>query len=108
VGYLIYGHGAEYEIDDRLLAHLKIAILAKLRRQECFAINWVVSPDEGSGRVSLWLSPAIPLQFRFSGSRPPALNQNWLRALAQSSYGPRGMIVLSEDEAESIISADLS
>ena len=105
---MIYGHGAEYEIDDRLLAHLKIAILAKLRRQECFAINWVVSPDEGSGRVSLWLSPAIPLQFRFSGSRPPALNQNWLRALAQSSYGPRGMIVLSEDEAESIISADLS
>jgi hypothetical protein len=101
VGYLIYGPGAEYEIADRELAHLKIAIVAKLRLQESFLLNWSLSPSDGSGRVSLWLSPAIPLQFRFSGSKPPELNRNWLQALAHSAHGSRGMVLMAETEAES-------
>ena len=52
MGYLIYGAGAEYEIDDRMLSHLKIAVAAKLRLQESFLLNWTVSPSDGSGRVS--------------------------------------------------------
>lgn len=98
MGYLIYGAGAEYEIDDRVLAHLKIAIVAKLRLQESFLLNWAQSPSEGGGRVSVWLSPAVPLQFRFSGSRPPELNREWLQALAHSSHGSRGMVLMGEDE----------
>jgi hypothetical protein len=103
MGYLIYGAGAEYEIDDRTLSHIKIAVVAKLRLQECFLINWTVTPDEGSGRISLWLAPGIPLQFRFSGSRPPELNRVWLEALAASSHGTRGMVVMPEDEAEAFL-----
>lgn len=99
MGYLVYGAGAEYEIDDRTLAHLKIAVISKLRRQESFLLNWAVGVDDGSGRVSLWLSPAIPLQFRFFGNRPPALNQDWLTALARSAHSSRGMILMGEDEA---------
>jgi len=105
MGYLIYGSGAEYEIEDRTLAHLKIAIVAKLRLQECFLVNWTVPSEDGSGRVSIWLSPAIPLQFRFAGSRPPELNRVWLEALALSSHGTRGMVVIPEDEAEAFLAA---
>ncbi|KQV04987.1 DUF7882 family protein [Leifsonia sp. Root112D2] len=103
MGYLIYGAGAEYEIDDRVLAHLKIAVVAKLRLQESFLLNWSLSPSDGSGRVSLWLSPSIPLQFRFSGSKPPELNRLWLQALAHSSHGSRGMILMAEAEAEAYL-----
>ena len=99
MGYLIYGAGAEYEIEDRVLAHLKIAVMAKLRLQESFMLNWSLAPADGSGRVSVWLSPAIPLQFRFSGSRPPELNRVWLQALAYSAHSSRGMILMAEDEA---------
>lgn len=99
MGYLIYGSGTDYEFDDRVLAHLKIAIVAKLRLQESFLINWSVPSDAGSGRISLWISPAVPLQFRFAGSKPPELNRVWLDALARSSHGIRGMVVMGEDEA---------
>ncbi|WP_022881218.1 DUF7882 family protein [Gryllotalpicola ginsengisoli] len=105
MGYLVYGPGNEYEIDDRVLAHLKIAIVAKLRLQESFLVNWTVTPEHGSGRISLWMSPGIPLQFRFSGSKPPELNRVWLDAMARSSHGIRGMVVMSEEEAQAYLDA---
>jgi hypothetical protein len=99
MGYLVYGDGSEYEIDDRALAHLKIVIGSKLRRQEGFFVSWEHTPEEGSGRVSVWVSPSIPIQFRFVGSKTPELNRQWLEALADSSFGPRGLHLLSEAEA---------
>lgn len=105
MGYLIYGAGAEYEFDDRVLAHLKIAIVAKLRLQESFLINWTIPSGAGGGRTSLWLSAGIPLQFRFAGSKPPELNRVWLDALARSSHGIRGMVVMGEDEAAEYLKA---
>lgn len=105
MGYLIYGPGAEYEIADRELAHLKIAVVAKLRLQESFLLNWTLSPSDGSGRVSLWLSPGIPLQFRFSGSRRPELNRTWLQALAHSAHGSRGMVLMAEAEADAYMAS---
>lgn len=105
MGYLIYGSAAEYEIDDRVLAHLKIAIVAKLRLQESFLVNWTVLPEMGSGRVSIWISPGVPLEFRFAGSKPPELNRVWLDALARSAHGLRGMVVMAESEAEDYLAA---
>lgn len=100
MGYLIYGFGAEYEVEDRTLAHLKAAISHKLRKKECFFVSWPNPVEKGSGRVSIWVSPYIPLVFKFSGSRPPELNQVWLDVLSALANGPRGMVVLSEQEAE--------
>ncbi|WP_232755837.1 hypothetical protein [Leucobacter sp. PH1c] len=94
-------HGThEYEFEDRLLAHLKVVIGQKLRGQECFYLSWSKTPEQGSGRVSLWLSPHLALGFRFSGSRPPELNPVWLRVLTARSHTPRGLVIVSEDEAE--------
>lgn len=104
MGYLIYANTAEYEIEDRTLSHVKVAVVAKLRRQESFLLSWGPTSSDGSGRISLWLSPSIPLQFRFSGSRAPELNPAWLQALAHSANGTRGMIVMTEKEAELYLS----
>jgi hypothetical protein len=106
MGHFIYGPGAEYEIEDRTLAHLKVAILAKLRVQESFLLNWTIEPSQGSGRVSVWLDPAIPIQFRFSGSRVPELNPVWLEALAHSSHSTRGMVIMAEAEAVDYLAAN--
>lgn len=103
MGYLIYGPGAEYEIDDRTLSHIKIAVVTKLRLQESFLLNWTVRRERGSGRVSVWVSPYVPIQFRFTGSRPPELNRTWLEALSVSSHGARGMVVTPEEEAAAFV-----
>ena len=106
MGHLIYNGMASYDFDDRTLAHLKVAITQKLRIQESFLLSWVEPVETGSGRVSLWLSAAIPLQFQSSTESPQPLNRNWLEALARSSHGTRGMIVMTEDAAEEIIAAE--
>ena len=100
MGYIIYGAGTEYEIEDRALAHLKVAIGLKLRRQECFFVSWSNPVEKGSGRVSLWVSPNIPLVFRFAGSRSPELNPVWLNVLRELAHTPRGLVLISEKEAE--------
>ncbi|WP_022880580.1 DUF7882 family protein [Gryllotalpicola ginsengisoli] len=105
MGTLVYAASVAYEIDDRVLAHVKIAISAKLRRQECFLLNWTIPNDRGSGRVSIWLAPGVPLEFRFSGSKAPELNRRWLDALERSSHGVRGMVLMNEQEAEEYLRA---
>lgn len=100
MGFMNYGGSQEYEFEDRTLAHLKIVITMKFQRQESFLISWVNPPERGSGRVSVWLSPSIPLSFRFSGSRAPQLSKEWLDVLIDSSHSPRGLLVISEQDAE--------
>jgi len=97
MGKLLYGAPAtELEIDDRLLAHLKLVIVAKLRRNEGFMLLWEHSPAEGSGRESLWMHPSIPLQFHFLGSKRPALNTEWLDVLMASANTADGLRITPE------------
>lgn len=99
MGTLHYSTDA-YAFDDRTLAHLKTAIAHKFRRQESFLLSWEKEPSEGSGRNSLWLSPNVPIAFRFHGGRPPALNPLWVKALLDLANSPRGLVVLTEQQAE--------
>lgn len=86
MGRLLYGpHQRPVEIEDRALAHLKIVVLSKLRRGESFAYSWDIAPEEGSGRATLWISPAIPIEFLFHGSRPPALNRRWIQEMSNAA-----------------------
>lgn len=105
MGTLVYGDSGRFDIDDRTLAHLKIAITTKLRRQESFLLNWTIPAEQGSGRVSIWLSPGVPLQFVFSVPRPPELNRQWLEALERSSHGIRGMVLIHENEVGEYLQA---
>lgn len=86
MGRLVYGPQERViEFDDRTLAHVKTVIVAKLRRNEAFLLAWTVSTEHGSGRHSVWIHPAIPLQFQFSGGRLPSINRTWMQQLMESA-----------------------
>ncbi|MFF2493964.1 ATP-dependent DNA ligase [Agromyces sp. NPDC058064] len=97
MGKLIYNSSTrELDIDDRTLAHLRIAILNKLRRSESFAMTWEHGVENGSGRTTLWLNESIPLQFVFSGNRPPTLNRLWIEQLLLTANSTSGLHLVPE------------
>lgn len=105
MGQLIYGPSHDsFEFDDRTLAHFRVVIITKLRRRESFTLTWDISMANGSGRISLWLDPSIPLQFRFDGSREPALNRAWIEALASVAASTTGLIPLPEPVSRTTVS----
>jgi hypothetical protein len=96
MGKLLYGpQQRELEVDDRALAHLKVVILTKLRRGESCAFSGENDSANGSGRGTIWLSPAIPIEFFFYGSRRPALNRLWIQML--NSTAERGELHLTPE-----------
>ena len=97
MGTLIYdGQTAEIPMDDRALAHLQLVIISKLRRRESFAFSWKDAPAAGDGRSSVWIHPEISLRFKFAGSRPPAINQQWVTALTNSANSSSGLHLIPE------------
>jgi hypothetical protein len=97
MGKLIYGDGStEIEFEDRLLAHLKVAIVTKLRRGETFTLSWDHGHDQGSGRSTIWLHPGIPLHFLFFGGREPVLNRAWAESMLISASSTNGMQIMPE------------
>lgn len=99
MGKLIYNSSnRELDIDDRTLAHLRIAIINKLRRSESFAMTWEHGVANGSGRTTIWLNESIPLQFVFSGNRPPKLNRLWVEQMLLSANSTAGLQNVPEPE----------
>jgi hypothetical protein len=85
------------EFDDRMLTHLHIVIVQKLRSGEGFAMSWLNALSIGDGRTSIWLDRTIPLVFEFAGSRSPSINREWLTTLRASADSSSGLIVTGED-----------
>lgn len=108
MGHLHYSSVAQYEFEDRALAHYKLAISVKLRQQESFFVSWPNPNELGGGRVSIWLSPNIPILFKFAGSRPPEINPVWVDVLRDLSNTPRGMLLITEAEAKAYADAKAS
>lgn len=96
MGTLTYD-GTAVEFEDRVLTHLQIVIVNRLRRREGFLMSWIDSPAVGDGRSAIWIDPSIPLYFRFDGSRIPHINEAWLQRLGESAAGSTGLIVTGED-----------
>ena len=96
MGNITYS-GAVVSFDDRLLAHLQIVIVQKFRRQEVFVMSWLDSITAGNGRSSVWMSPTIPIYFKFAGSRVPEISQSWLDRLSESASSSQGLVVVYED-----------
>lgn len=59
-------------------------------------MSWKDSADVGDGRSSVWLSPTIPLLFKFNGSHVPAIDREWLLRLGKSADSTTGLIVSDE------------
>ena len=90
---LVYHSPTTLMIDDRILAHLQVVIINKLRRRESFTFTW---RDEGGHDSVCWIGPAIGLEFVYSGNRHPLLNREWLELLAGSANSNAGLMVMPE------------
>lgn len=93
LGQLLYGSPpVAFELPDRTLSHVEIVVLAKLRRNEPFALS--IDLDDG-GRASLWISVNSDLQFLF-GPGKHEINRTWLEQLVDSANTTGGMRILPE------------
>ncbi|GAB3605116.1 hypothetical protein GCM10027413_05250 [Conyzicola nivalis] len=97
MGTLYYGD-ARYAIilDDRTLAHLKIIVLTKLRRNESFAYSWQRKSTDGSGHGTVWFHSALSLHFEFLGSKDPDINLTWLEEMSASANRALGLVIPPE------------
>ncbi|WP_309065339.1 DUF7882 family protein [Microbacterium sp.] len=77
------GSGDEIVIDDVALAHLKIVITTKLRRQESFMMTWFPVNDSVNRKRTIWIHPAIPLQFGFDTADSPPIDSRRIHALME-------------------------
>ena len=96
MGKLIYENSVRIDFEDRVLAHLQTVITAKLRRGEAFTLMWRDDASMGDGRTMIWLHPACSLVYKFYGSKVPALNREWLEALAYIANSPTGLYLVPE------------
>ncbi|QAY72333.1 hypothetical protein ET445_02260 [Agromyces protaetiae] len=97
MGTLYYGDsGTPIGIEDRALAHLKVAITTKLRRGESFTLSWVHPEGDPLGRSTLWLHPAIPLRFVFNEAQRPELSRPWVEELMRSANSTGGIELVPE------------
>jgi hypothetical protein len=97
MGSFFYGNDSyEVEVDDRPLAHLKIALLSLLRAGKSVAFSFERAVSVGGGRETLWISPTTDIRFRFSGGRPPRINEPWVRAMIATAESPTGLRLLDE------------
>ncbi len=103
MGKLYYGDDdLGIDMEDRLLAHVKMAIIAKLRRDEKFTFSWQHGVEGGGGRSTIWIHPAIPLRFKFDGSRQPVLNRAWIEALLLSANSTGGLQLIPEPAPDQV------
>jgi len=92
VGMLVYNGRMTLTIDDRVLAHLQVVVINKLRRRESFTFTW----EDGTQEAVCWIGPSIPLEFVYSGNRRPLLNREWLELMAMSANANSGLVVMPE------------
>ncbi|GAA1469298.1 hypothetical protein GCM10017607_17690 [Microbacterium thalassium] len=97
VGTIYYGGSdTPIHIEDRALAHLKVVIVTKLRRNETFTLSWQHPDDEPRGRSTIWLHPSIPLRFVFDDPEPTELSREWISDLANSVSSTGGIMLVAE------------
>lgn len=85
------------DFEDRLLSHLQIVIVQRFRRNESLVVSWMDSLAVGDGRSSLWMTPTLPVYFKFAGSKVPTIDTAWLQRLSESAASSTGLIVTAPD-----------
>lgn len=96
MGTMVHGN-MSVDFEDRLLTHLQIVIVQRFRRNEPLIVSWLDSATVGDGRSSMWMTPTLPVYFKFAGSRVPSINEEWLRELTQSAGSSTGLILTTDE-----------
>ena len=95
MGHLYYGSRQHHvTFDDRLLWHIKLVVVAKLRRQENFTFSWI--DNTTGGLTCIWIHPQCDLIFEFGTTQEQNINKAWLDSLMQSANTTGGMHVITE------------
>jgi len=96
MGHFVYDStDRPFEVEDRVLLHLRVVIMTKMRRNEPFMMK-LDTPDRGDRWF--WIHPSIPVQMRFHGSRQPALNMAWIDQLMKNSSNSNGFVISPEPD----------
>jgi hypothetical protein len=98
MGTFTYDSTLKVDFDDRVLAHLQIVVGSKLRRGESFYFSWRDDDAVGNGRTTVWLHPALPLVFKFFGSRMPRIDPAWIQVLSESANSNGGLQLIPEPD----------
>ncbi|MDR6905478.1 hypothetical protein J2X63_001164 [Agromyces sp. 3263] len=97
MGTLYYGQAAApIGIEDRALAHLKVAITTKLRRGESLTLSWIHPDGQPGGRSTIWVHPTIPMRFVFDEPEAPDLSRDWVEELMRSANSTGGITLVQE------------
>lgn len=88
MGRLFYTPESSFDIDDRLLAHLRIVMTNKLRRSEGFMLQ---VPTLNGGHASLWISPHNSLIIQFFGGRAPQIDHELIDKLIHDASSADGL-----------------
>ncbi|CAH0149513.1 hypothetical protein SRABI76_00757 [Microbacterium oxydans] len=72
------------DIEDVTLAHLKIIIGTKLRRQESFMMTWLPDDKNPAGRLTAWVHPSIPLILAFDDATMPKIDPKRIARMMES------------------------
>lgn len=109
MGTFSYGTGPiRVEFEDRVLAHLQAVIAVKVRRSEPFFFSWFDTQAVGDGRSAAWISPEVPMHFRYSSSQPHRLNRGWLESMVIAAGSTHGLVLTEEPDGEPVVSQDNS
>ena len=101
------GHGdlpAGFDLDDVLLAHLKLVIIAKLRRGESFVVTVPAFEHGCQVREALWVNPSVPLRFVMDEADGPLLDPHRLEALMIQANTLGGIVLKAEWTNRSLVS----
>lgn len=112
MGLIRYPVAEDVPLDDRLLAHVQAVTAHRFRAEQPFLLS-VPGPllgphplggDAGPapsipGRLSLWMHPAIAVQFIYSGSRHPELNPVVLELFTALCDTAQGLVLVPEHQA---------
>lgn len=86
MGRLKYDHTSEaIGIDDDVLAHLKVVVATKLRRQESFMMTWRPIDGGSAGRITAWIHPSVPLVFIFDNAEIPPIDSRRLEEIMHAT-----------------------
>ncbi|WP_426518533.1 ATP-dependent DNA ligase [Diaminobutyricibacter sp. McL0618] len=91
MGTLTYGTGHCFGFDDRTLAHLQVVMGLKLRRREGFFFSWIDPATLGTGRVTVWIDPSIPLAFRYEHGGTAPIDREWLEEMSLQCNSAAGL-----------------
>lgn len=94
MGHFVYQSADRpWAIDDRTVAHLRLVVMTKLRRDESFMLC-LITPSESERWF--WMDAAVPIQFVTTVDRDWTINHAWIDALMRSANSADGMRILPE------------